>query len=116
MSRHVVVEFKQYFVPVWGKTTPFHVPIAPFERRCRGGYCTRKQIPLRLAWEKTLHTFEVSNSGPTPEGKPKNSIQIIVIDVGKRADDAHTCGLTYTAVLRPTTLGYSGSEDIIPYK
>jgi hypothetical protein len=35
--------------------------------------------------------------------------------VVERADEARNCDLTYTAVLRPTTLGDAGSENIIPY-
>ena len=36
--------------------------------------------------------------------------------MGYRSDEARNCGLTYTAVSRPTTLGDAGSKDIIPYK
>jgi hypothetical protein len=77
------------------------------------GVVHEKQIPLRLARSKTLHTFEGSDAGATPEGKPKNSIQTVVIDVGERADEARNHGLTYTEVSKPTTLGDAGSKDII---
>jgi hypothetical protein len=71
---------------------------------------------MRLAWANTLHTFEGSNAGHTPDGTPKNSLHTVVIDVGQRADEARYCGLIYTAVSRPTTLGDAGSEVTIPYK
>jgi hypothetical protein len=98
----VVVDLKHYRGPIWDKDNPTHVPIVPIQRRCEPMCCTRKQIPLQIAWAKTIHSLQGHNAG-TP-----NAIQRIVIHLGERTDETLNPGLTYEAVSRATTIGDLG--------
>ena len=75
----VVVELKHYRGPIWDTDNPTHVPIVPIERWCEPMCCTRKQIPLQIAWAKTIHSLQGHNAGPTAEHQTPNAIQRIVI-------------------------------------
>jgi hypothetical protein len=63
------------------------------------------QIPLRLAFAKTIHTFQGTNVGPMPPGSPQNMIQSIIVDPGSRGFEGNNPGLFYTLASRVTTLG-----------
>jgi hypothetical protein len=78
--------------------------------------CTRKQIPLQIAWAKTIHSLQGHNAGPTAENQTPNAIQRIVIHLGERKDETLNPGLTYVAVSRATTIGDLGHMMSIPRK
>jgi hypothetical protein len=63
------------------------------------------QIPLRLAFAKTIHTFQGANVGPMPPGAAQNMIQSIVGDPGNRGFEGNNPGLFYTLASCATTLG-----------
>jgi hypothetical protein len=86
--------------------------IAHCEGRCSGGYCTWQQ-QKRLEWTKMLHTFEGKMQDLQAEGKSKNSVQMIVVDVGWRSNEASDHGLIYTIF---STFGDAGFKDSIPYR
>ena len=71
------------------------------------------QIPLRLAFAKTIHTFQGANVGPMPIGLPQNMIQSIIVDPGNRRFEGNYPGLFYTLASRATTLG-DVSDNLSP--
>jgi hypothetical protein len=70
--------------------------------------CTRKQIPLQIAWAKTIHSLQGHNAGPTAKHQRPNDIQSIAIYIGERTDETINPGLTYVSVARETTIGDLG--------
>ena len=66
--------------------------------------CSRKYIPLTLAFGKTVHTFQGQSVGPVKEGQPPNAIQYIIVDPGERGFEGMNPGLFYTILSRITTL------------
>ena len=82
-----------------------YVPIVPETIGCTRNCCRMTQIPLRLAFAKTIHTFQGANVGPMPTGSPQNMIQSIVVDPGNRGFEGNNPGLFYTLASRGTTLG-----------
>jgi hypothetical protein len=60
--------------------------------------CTRKQIPLQIAWAKTIHSLQGHNAGPTAKHQTPNAIQRITIYLGERKDETLNPGLTYVVV------------------
>jgi hypothetical protein len=110
----VVVDFKHYRGPIWDEDNPTHVPIVPVKRRCDPMCCSRQQIPLQLAWAKTVHSLQGHNAGPTGKNQTVNSIQRLVIHLGDRINETLNPGLSYVAISRGTTLGDCGSHHQIP--
>jgi hypothetical protein len=102
----VVVDLKHYRGPVWDEDNTTHIPIAPIQWRCKPKGCTRKNIPLQIAWAKTIHSLQGHNAGPTAKHKTPNAIQRIVIHLGERTDETLNPGLTYVVVSKATTIGY----------
>jgi hypothetical protein len=78
--------------------------------------CTRKQIPLQIAWTKTIHSLQGHNAGPTAKHQTPNAIQRIVIHLGERTYEALNPGLKYVAVSRATAIGDMGHMTSIPRK
>jgi hypothetical protein len=105
MPAYVLVEFHQYCGPAMIPSMPKVIPIVPRKQMCRNQCCTRTYIPLSLAFGKTGHTFQGQTVGPVPDGKPENAIKKIIVDPGSRQFEGINCGLFYTLMGRPTTLG-----------
>jgi hypothetical protein len=78
--------------------------------------CTRKQIPLQIAWAKKIHSLQGDNVGPTEKHQIPNAIQRILIHLGEQTDETLNPGLTYVAVSRATALGDLGHMMSIPRK
>jgi hypothetical protein len=112
----VFVDLKHYRGPIWDKDNPTHVPIVPIQRRCEPMCCTRKQIPLQIAWTKTTHSLQGYNASPTAKHQTPNAIQRIVIYLGERTDEMLNPGLTYIAMSRATAIGDLGHMTSIPRK
>jgi hypothetical protein len=84
LPKVLVVDFKHYRGPIWDKNNPTHVPIAPIQRRCERCCCTRRHVPLQIAWAKKIHSVQGHNAEPTGPNQSTNDIQAIVCDLGKR--------------------------------
>ncbi len=67
--------------------------------------CTREFIPLKIAFGKTVHTFQGASAGPVREGQPPNPIMRLVCDPGARRFEGVCIGLFYTILSRITSLG-----------
>ena len=102
---YVAVEFKQYQGPVWFESNPKLVPVPVLENWCKWNCCTRKFMPLQLAFAKTCHTFQGQNVGPVQKGQPPNSFEKIIADPGTKAFEGTNPGLFYSIASRGTTLG-----------
>jgi hypothetical protein len=81
-----VVDLKNYRGPILDKDNPTHVPIVPIQWRYEPMCCTRKQIPLQIAWAKTIHSLHGHNAGPNAKHQTPNDIQRIVIHLGENTD------------------------------
>ena len=115
LPQYVVVDFPHYCGPPWDKSNPTHVPIPPIQRSCRKHCCTRKFIPLTLAWARTIHKFQGMSAGPVDKGKFPNMFEVIICDPGKREDERSALGLFYTALSRATTLGDENGDGSAIY-
>jgi hypothetical protein len=73
-----------------------HIP--PTTTQCKWGCCTRTNIPLTLAYAKTIHTFQGQTVGPAAPGRPENPIKRILVDPGDQTFEGNNIGLFYTAV------------------
>ena len=85
-----------------------HVPIPTSTYVCQrnGGCCTRTNLPLTLAYARTIHKFQGQSAGPVDEGKIPNIYSCIICDPDKsEAEGRGALGMLYTAVSRATTLG-----------
>ena len=103
---YILVDFDQYCGPRFHESLPkTYVPIVPETIGCTRKCCRITQIPLRLAFAKTIHTFQGANVGPMPTGSPQNMIRSIVVDPGTRGFEGNNPGLFYTLTSRGTTLG-----------
>ena len=60
---------------------------------------------MRLAFAKTIHTFQGQNAGPVGPGQTPKAIQKLVCDPGTRRFEGKCVGLFYTLLSRVTTLG-----------
>jgi hypothetical protein len=111
---YILVDFDQYCGPRFHESLPeTYVPIVPETIGCNHNCCRMTQIPLRLAFAKTIHTFQGANVGPMPAGSPQNMIQSIVVDPGNRGFEGNNPGLFYTLASRATTLG-NQSDNLSP--
>jgi hypothetical protein len=61
-------------------------------------YCTRKHIPLKISWAKTIHCLQGHNAGQTAKHQTPNDIQRIEIHLGGRTDERLNPGFTYVVV------------------
>lgn len=110
LPAYVLVDFPQYTGPAMMKDNPTYVALTPVTTDCDNDKCyscKRTQIPLELAFGKTIHTFQGINVGPVKPGQPPNQINSIVCDPGPREFESKACGLLYTACTRGSTLGNS---------
>ena len=107
MPACVIVQFPQYEGPSFepDRYGPHCVPITPLEsswsQKAKGGFawCSRTQLPLKLAWAITIHKSQgltIGQHSPTAE--------TVVIDIG---DKEMCAGLTFVALSRAKRL-----EDI----
>ena len=102
---YVLVEFEHYCGPLFLKEMPKVVPITPITFVCRRHCCSHKYLPLALSWSKTAHTIQGLSVGPVPPGRPKNAINKIIVNPGKRVFEGNNVGLLYTLLSRVTTIG-----------
>jgi hypothetical protein len=100
----VVVDFEHYQGPIYDKQHQTHVSIVPIKKRREPSCCTRKKIHLHIAWEKTIHSVQGHNAGPTVVHQTLNVIKRIVVHLGDRKYEALNPGLTYTVISRATTI------------
>jgi hypothetical protein len=103
---YVLVDFDQYSGPRFNQSLPkTYVPVVPAIIGCTKNCCRMLQIPLRVAFAKTIHTFQGANVGPTKPGEPRNPIMSIIVDPGTKAFEGNNPGLFYTLLSRVTMLG-----------
>ena len=110
LPAYILVEFPQYTGPAMIEEHPTYVALTPISGECdndRCKTCKRTQIPLQLAFGKTIHTFQGINVGPVREGQPPNQIKSIVCDPGPRTFEGKATGILYTTCTRGTTMGTS---------
>jgi hypothetical protein len=105
MPAYVLVKFAQYCGKQLLPHSKLSVPIPQMTTRCKWGCCTRTNIPLTLAYAKTIHTFQGQTVGPAAPGRPENPIKRIPVDPGNQTFKGNNIGLFYTAVSRTTTIG-----------
>ncbi|HEY9302430.1 MAG TPA: hypothetical protein VIQ31_39920, partial [Phormidium sp.] len=106
LPMYVLVDIPQYCGPPFIQSAPTVVPIAPITIPCKNpGCCSRKYIPLRLAFAQTIHTFQGQNAGPVGTGQAPNAVQKLVCDPGNRRFEGNCVGLFYTLLSRITTFG-----------
>lgn len=79
------------------------------------GQCTRRYIPLTLAYARTIHKFQGQSAGPVDTGKIPNVFECIVCDPDENKYEGKALGLLYTAVSRATTLGNDDGKDSAIY-
>ena len=65
----------------------------------------REFLPLKLAFGKTIHTFQGASVGPVAPGQPPNAIEAVICNPGTRKFEGICPGLFYTLLSRLTTLG-----------
>jgi hypothetical protein len=104
LPKYILVEFPGYTGPAFVTEHPTYVPITPITIHCDHGCCSRTQIPLRLAYGQTIHTFQGITVGRSTETK-KYETPSIIIDPGSLWFEGHSPGLFYSACSRGTTLG-----------
>ena len=102
---YVLVHFKSYKGPAFLTTNPQYVPIAPISVSCQHGCCKRKQIPLVLAFARTIHTLQGVSIGPTKPNQPENAYNYIIVSVGPKFFESRWPGHSYVVLSRPTTIG-----------
>ena len=103
--KYIVVDFPHYCGPPWDKNNKTHVPIPIVSINCNFQCCSRKFVPLTLAWARTIHKFQGMSAGPVDEGKIPNMFSYIICDPDRREVEGTALGLFYTIVSRATTLG-----------
>ena len=83
---YVIVDFEHYKGPPFFHNNPTYVPIPRHTRQCDLSYgntcCERTNIPLQLAFGKTIHTFQGQSVGKVQPHQPKNQFQRIIVDPG----------------------------------
>ena len=82
------------------------IPVSTFRcNRSNGGCCSRSNMPLTLAYARTIHKFQGLSAGPVDEGKIPNPYDCIVCDPDINQVEGRALGLLYTAISRATTFG-----------
>jgi hypothetical protein len=104
LPKYILVEFPGYTGPPFIQSNPKAVPIAPIRKSCEKGCCSRLQIPLRLGYGQTIHTFQGITVGPNTD-KRKYAIPSIIIYPGCLTFEGKNPGLFYSAFSRGTTIG-----------
>ena len=102
---YVIVEFPSYKGPSWDILNPTHVPIPTVTHLCAKKCCTRKLVPLILAWGITVHRFQGQSAGPVDKNKIPNPYECLVCDPHDSSAENTHLGVFYTAISRATTLG-----------
>ena len=94
-----------------------HLPIPTSIYVCQrnGGCCTRTNLPLTLAYARTIHKFQGQSAGPVDEGKIPNIYRCIICDPDKNDAEGRALGILYTALSRATTLGDDDGLDSAIY-
>ena len=94
-----------------------HVPVPTSTYVCQrnGGCCTRTNLPLTLAYARTIHKFQGQSAGPVDEGKIPNIYKCIICDPDKNGVEGTALGLLYTALSQATTLGDDDGLDSAIY-
>lgn len=110
LPAYVLVKFHQYCGNQLVAASKQSVPIAPKDQICKFGCCSRRYVPLELAYGKTVHTFQGQNVGPVPKGRPENAIQKIIVEPGNRQFEGNNVGLFYTTASRATTIGSASDK------
>jgi hypothetical protein len=72
---------------------------------CKNFCCTRKFIPLVLAWASTIHKLQGCTFGRTAPGEPPNPGTKLIMDLGNAAAEKRCPGLAYVAVSRGNSTG-----------
>lgn len=91
------------------------LPIPCVEARCKLNCCSRRFVPLTLAFARSIHKFQGLSAGPTDEGQIPNIFKYLIVDPGNKLREANCPGLLYTAVSRATTLGNEHGKDSAMY-
>ena len=99
------MDFPQYQGPCFLKNHPTYVPISPMTHHCLKHCCSKTFIPLQLSYARTIHTFQGTSVGETPQGHTQNPIKRIICDPGPHNFEMKNPGLFYTLLSRATTLG-----------
>ena len=85
LSLYVLLDIPQYCGPPFIEAFLTVVPIALIKVPCKNQFCCyRTYIPLRLAFARTIHTFQGQNAGPVGIGQTPNVIQKLVCDPGTK--------------------------------
>jgi hypothetical protein len=105
IPNYIVVEFPSYKGPSWDTLNPTHVPIPPVTHICAKKCCTRKVVPLILAWGITIHRFQGQSAGPVDKNKIPNPYECLICDPHDSSAENTHLGVFYTAISRATTLG-----------
>jgi hypothetical protein len=82
-----------------------HIAIPVITNVCPDGCCEREYMPLKLAFAKTIDTFQGQNAGPVDPGRPPNPVERIICDPGTRQFEGKKPGIFFTIVSRATTAG-----------
>lgn len=101
---YVLVEFPSYTGKAFIESQPTYVPLVPVTVHCQKGCCARIQLPLRLAYGQTIHTFQGLTVG-TDDNHTTYKTPSIVIYPGSLSFEGKNPGLFYSACSRGTTIG-----------
>jgi hypothetical protein len=77
---------------------------------------TRTQIPLHIAWTKTIHSVQGHSAGQTPANQTHYAIKINSIQLGERKHESMKPGPSYMVISRATTIRCLGHMATIPNK
>ena len=78
---------------------------------CKKMCCQRCVVPLKLAFAKTVHSFQGQSVGPVNPGQPPNAYEAIICDPGTEAFEGNNPGLFYVIIGRGTTMGTAKLTD-----
>jgi hypothetical protein len=108
LPHYILVDFCGYNGPLFDAENPTVIPIVPCMSYCKDGCCSRTQIPLRLAFGQTIHTFQGTTVGP-PTKTRSYSTTSVIYEPGNKSFEGHTPGLFYSGCSRGTTIGEEGN-------